>query len=188
MISLVDTKMEGIESKENLSYDDCFVRMYPGLCVFAEKFVGDCAIAEDLVQNVFMTLWECFNDFDSQVVVKAYLYRSVRNSCLNHIKHENVKSRFIKEQFNAADFDQCFFREMIHVETHRILQEALDELPDQCRKIFLLSTNGLKNREIAEDLHLSVNTVKNQKRIAQDKLRSKLDSILPILSFIFWVW
>lgn len=187
MIKAGEKIIEDEHREVNLSYDDLFLCMYPALCTFADKFIQNRSASEDVVQDVFMKLWECFDNFNSEIAVKAFLYRSVRHTCINYIKHEKVKKRYVKDPANDLEIDQIFFSKLIENETHRVINEALNELPEKCKKIFILSLNGLKNREIAEDLDLSINTIKTQKLIAQKKLREKLQTLVKVIMFSMWV-
>lgn len=122
--------------------------------------------------------------FTCESAAKSFLYSSVRNSCLNHLEHNKVKIKHAKytryELLNGSEINNRIIEE----ETHRLIYNAIKELPAQCRKVLLLSINGLKNNEIAEDLKISENTVKTQKKIAYKQLKIKLKDIYPLIGLL----
>lgn len=164
------------------SYNWYFEQLYAGLCFFAEGFVKNKDIGEDLVQDAFVKLWEKFNDFHSPDAVKAFLYRSIRNAAINYLKHIEVEQKHLNTNLQELRSEQFFLHQVIEKETHRLIYSAIDELPERCREILLLSINGNKNQEIAEKLNISPNTVKTQKAIAYKELRLKLQDIYAFLS------
>ena len=171
--------------RKKQEYKNCFDLYYPSLCLFASKIVLDYSIAEDLVQEVFIKLWEKFENFNNEYAIKSFLYTSVKNRCLNHIEHNKVikKHEDIIQQTSSNDFE--INNNIIEEETHRLIYNAINELPNQCKNVLLLSIHGLKNIEIAEELHISVNTVKTQKKLAYKQLKINLKDIYPILGLLF---
>lgn len=170
-----------------LNYNSLFKEMYAGLCLFSERFLVISAEGEDLVQEVFIKFWDKFEEFDSLGAIKAYLYQATRNACLNSIRHEKVKRKYEEEQLYQVESETYFLKQVVEEETNRIIANSIDELPPQCRKILQLSIQGLKNQEIADDLGISVNSVKTQKTIAYKTLRSKLQNVFDIVMHILWV-
>lgn len=173
-----------LENQEILSYNSVFNEMYSGMCLFAERFLIVSADGEDLVQEVFVKLWDKFEDFDALNPIKAYLYQSTRNACLNHIRHEKVKRKYEENQVRQFESESFFLHQVVKEERDRLIAESISKLPPKCQKILLLSLNGLKNSEIADDLGISVNSVKTQKAIAYKNLRVKLQDILNLIMLI----
>ncbi len=174
-----------LENQDTLSYNTLFNEMYAGLCLFAERFLVVSGDGEDLVQDVFVKLWDKFEDFDALNAIKAYLYQSTRNACLNHIRHEKVKRKYEAEQMHQLESESFFFQQVVEEEGLSLLAKSISELPPQCRKILLLSMHDLKNSEIADDLGISINSVKTQKAIAYKSLRLKLQNVFDIVTIIF---
>jgi RNA polymerase sigma-70 factor (family 1) len=159
-----------------------FSEFYKALCSFACKYLNDRDEAEDVVQEVFIELWnqrERFLEFNH---VKSFLYLSVKNKCLNRINHLKVKESFVVECLDDK-ITESFENHLIKAEVVRQIRYELDQLPMQRKKIILLNMQGLKNEEIAEDLEISINTVKLQKKIAYEQLRQKLGDIVFNLFF-----
>ena len=169
---------------EKLSYNHLFDIMYGGLCVFAKRFLDQDIEAEDVVQESFIKLWESFEEFDSLVAIKAYLFRAVRNKCLNVIRHAKVKDNYEADYASKVDTESYFYQQMVEVETQRIIHETLNSLPVKCSRVMRLSMEGLTNNEIAEDLGVSLNTVKTQKKRGYEIMRQKLKTVLDLLLFM----
>ena len=144
--------------------------------------------AEDLVQQAFVKLWESRGRLDIAWSLKAYLYKSVHNACLNRIRSRHVQSKYL--DFNAQQL------EMTHTppddtspELLERFQRALDDLPPQCRLIFELSRfEALKYREIADQLGISIKTVETQMGKALRVMRVQLADYLVTFLGICSCW
>ncbi len=164
---------------------------YRGLSVYAANIVGNLDEAEDIVQEAFSSLWEHDNAFISPTAIKAYLYRSVRNASLDTLKHKSVEESYIRKTMEAYpeikfdDSGETLNKEMVYAK----LFQTIENLPQRQREIFILYMRGKKNREIAEIMGISTDTVKTQKRRAMGILRQKLDdkeySLLVMVLFQF---
>lgn len=140
-------------------------------------YVKEPLVAEDIVQEVFIRFWDNRQKVDISVSVAGYLTRSVVNSAKNYLEHISVRQRYEKE-FLSENPDKA--EEPSEAEDLEQLRERLkifvDSLPEKCREIFLLACiEGLKYREVAERLGVSVNTVKTQVKSAYAKLRSDFE-------------
>jgi RNA polymerase sigma-70 factor (ECF subfamily) len=132
-------------------------------------------LAEEVVQEVFVKLYERARKIRIEASLEAYLYRSVYNESLNHKKHQKVKENYRKFILHRNDQGAPPPDAGSYLELEARLQLALDELPEQCRTIFQLSRfEGLKYREIAERLGLSIKTVENQLSKALKLMRKRL--------------
>jgi len=162
------------------AYEYIFMSFYDPLCLYANKIVHDLDMAEDLVHNSLCNLWIKRNDLTIKTSVKSYLYRSVCNACLNHIKARKTENEFFQEKYYeyiSKDILLSPHKEMeiMTKELGEQISSAIDSLPEKCRIIFELSRiSGLKMREIAEELDISINTVQTQLAIALKKLRNGL--------------
>jgi RNA polymerase sigma-70 factor (family 1) len=176
-----------IKFKEGKSkaFEKIFSAFSPALCAFANSYVHEKQLSEDFVQEVFINLWNYRTKIDDLLSLKSFLYTSVRNKCLNHLKHRKVEHKYQEITIKELESDAFYSDHVIEEETHRLIYNTINELPAGCKEILLLSMNGLTNPEIAEDLHISVNTVKTQKAIAYKYLRIKLKDIFTILGITF---
>lgn len=160
-----DNKM--ITTKE---FEIFFRRLYLPLGMYALRIVDDADVAEDMVQEAFMNTWERLEGGLEISNFKAFMYRSVRNECLSYLSSlkEKVGEEFIPEA-GEEEIDTSFRDARIW--------KAIDELPEKCREIFLMSKrDGYSNEEIADELGISIKTVKNQMTKAFSRLREALSS------------
>ena len=159
------------------AFEQLFKTHFRGLHAYAFTLLRDSHLAEEIVQIVFVKLYERSGRIWIETSLEAYLYRSVYYETLNHRKHEKVRSRH--RSLASRDTEPVTLEEpSTYRELEARLQKALDELPEQCRTIFQLSRfEGLKYREIADRLGLAVKTVENQMGKALRVLREKLNSL-----------
>ncbi len=151
-------------------FDIFFRKMYLPLGMFALRILDDAQSAEDIVEDAFIKAWQLIEEGKEIADFKAYMYRMVRNACISHIRNrkEMVGLEFVPEaDEEAVDTSERDAR----------IWKAIDELPEKCREIFLLSKrDGLSNEEIADQLGISIKTVKNQMTKAFARLRETLSS------------
>lgn len=153
------------------SFREVFGAFYVPLVHYANTFVHNSDDAEDIVQEVFVAVWERTDAMISENSLKSYLYRSVKNRCLNFLRDSSVKKRKLdefQEETEALGLD--IHHEIIREEVYQQLLATFDTLPPQCKKIYQLSLSGMKASEIAAELNLSVETVKTQKKRAKSLL------------------
>lgn len=173
-----------LRKKENKAFKVIFDKFYFPLCLFAHNFVKDSSIIDDLVQESFVRLWQYAENFNHISAVKSFLYLCVKNSCINHIKHRSIEEKnnetifLTQEQLDPDNPD--YFEDELYAR----LYEVIHDLPNQSRRIILLSLAGKSNIEIADSLNISLNTVKTLKRRSYLTLRDQLGSIRWILIFI----
>ncbi len=163
-----------IKKGNHQAFEYLFKGYFPRLLGYALRFIPDEEQARDLVQECFATLWE------KRVLIVpgslcSLLFTMVRNSCLNHLKHQQVvKKQQLTYLENQQGEEQLFYADMMqHTDCQLLLHElqeqidrVVESLPERCREVFLLSRQeGLKNREIAEKLNISTTAV--EKHIAK---------------------
>lgn len=161
-----------------------FETFYKPLHIFAVKYVKDSELAEDLVQEVFVKLWEKRETLVDALTVKAFLYMSVKNKALNHFRHQKVIDAHQKEMLMDKSSELFFKNHLIEEETYRMLLQAVEALPEQTRKVCVLSMNGAQNAQIADELDLSTSTVKYHKNQALSILKKRLEKQLFLLSLL----
>lgn len=162
-----------------------FRTYYASLCRYAQSFVRDSDEAEEIVQTSFIHIWEKRTSLNIDTSLKAYLFRAVRNGCLNHIKFRKVRMEHAANQIKTGEPTHEGVSDGVTANEleHRILA-AMKELPEQCRLVFQLSRfEELRYQEIADQLHLSVKTVENQMGKALKIMRRELKDYLPTLIF-----
>ena len=152
-----------------------FRAYYPRLCYFAFTMLNNKEVAEDMVQDVFLRLQGRLNDFFAENALKSFLYLSVKNACLNQLKHRAVKEKHAEIVHLSTSEDPVALNNLIRAEVYGEVHLALMGLPDGCKRVITLSFfEGMKNEEIARALDLSINTVKTQKKRALQLLRLKM--------------
>jgi len=165
--------------------------IYVGLCIYALRFTRDKANAEEMVQTAFLKIWENRKTIEIKESITAYLFRAVRNNCLNFLKHgqmvnrhnENLARHFAALEENLMLSQETGYSIVIAKELEAKISEAVENLPGQCREIFRMSRyEGLKHHEIAEIKGVTLNTVQKQISIALDKIKASLTSYGPEIS------
>ena len=153
------------------------------MSALSAKFINDYNDAEDITQEIFIELWNQRAKFESFDQIKAFLYLSIKNKCLNFKKHLAVKEKYENSVFE--DNQNIFEEHFLEVEVVQNIYNAINGLSEQCKQVILLSMQGLKNDEISEDMKISINTVKMHKKIAYQKLREKLKTYPYIFILLF---
>ncbi len=157
---------------EPSAFREIFETYHTRLCFFASKFVPFGIAAEDVVQEIFLKLWEKKDEFHSIESVKAFLYISVKNHCLNLCKHDKVVKNFSGVASREEADEEKILNSILEAEVFEKVYKALETLPAGCRNVLHLSYfEGMKNKEVAEYLHVTINTVKTQKKRGLSLLR-----------------
>lgn len=171
------------QTYNDLAFEQLFKTHYNALHAYANMLLKDIDAAEEVVQAMFLKLWEKRQLLEVQTSVKAYLYKCVYNDSLNLLKHEKVKSKYQDFTMHTMNTHADAASSKVELtELRQKLNVALNELPEQCRTIFQLSRfEELKYREIAEQLSISVKTVESQMSKALKILRVKLVDFLVLL-------
>ena len=177
----------GLEKRNPELFNELFKQYSKPLFYYAAKFVEDEA-ARDIVQDVFEKLW-----FDQKITVKqslnSLLFTMVRNSCLQNLEKQKVRNKYLESNKLKLQEDELQFymnerTSLIEQELENKLHEVLDNLPERCKQIFLMSRfEHKKNREIAEELDISVKAVEKQISKALISIRFEMKDYLPLLMF-----
>ncbi len=169
------------EGKET-AFEMIFKTYYQPLCNYAYSFLTDKDEAEEVVQASFISVWEKRSEISIQTSFKSYLYRMVRNACLNVIKHEKVKQQHATyEMAGGEPMHESVAQNVVATELEQKIYTAMQALPEQCRLVFQLSRfEELKYQEIADQLSISVKTVENQMGKALKMMRVQLKDYLPL--------
>lgn len=189
-INLFKSLAEGDEK----AFGKLYMLYFPRLYSFALKIVQDSALAKDVVQNVFISLWESRNTFRYEHP-ESFLYKMVRNASLNYIRHVKVvdnlkikaKAQFLGEELFHIDMVGNQPYVLIEKELQEKVAEVMDNLPEKCKAVFLLSRiDGLKNHEVAVQLGISIKMVEKHISKALSIFREKFadDLIMPLILLI----
>lgn len=171
-----------MKMREEEFFHKLFMDYYPSLHSFALHYVGDEGMAEDVVQDVFVKLWETRGTWKEVDNFSAYVYQMVRYRCFNHLRAEKIRKEATRSFTEEVDLTEI--NHYISEETFRLVYNSINELPPACRSVFTLALEGHKAKDIAEQLGIAVETVKKQKQIARKILKEKLGE-LYFLVFLF---
>lgn len=161
-------------------FDSLFRKYHQRLLLYSMKFVDSESDALDIIQNIFLAVWENKKYLQSEEFVQAYLFSAVKNSCLNYLKHQKVVRRFEHDaalqlkEMEAVHY-QSGEKSLIEQENLSQINEAIDSLTDIYREVIFLSRfEGLKNQEIADRLNVPVRTVETRIFRALSNLKEKM--------------
>lgn len=187
-----------IEDINSTSFSDLYQNYFPKLIRFAREYVVSEEDAENIVQDTFLFLWENQERFQSVRNLNAFLYTLIKNRCIDFLRvkvseakrNEKVQDRFEREfQLKLDSLSYIDVDHLSEEDVEKLIDEALNSLPEKCRQIFMLSRiDGLKYKEIAERLGVSVNTIENQISIALRKLRVRLKIYMPLVVYFLWTY
>lgn len=182
---LIEDFIKGAPKAFKEIYDVYFNRMF----VFAVKLIEAKDESEDIVLNSFTKLFQMHQRFESLPNIVAFLYVTVRNTCLNHLRHTQlVESK--KKEWAKTHLETDTWLEINQVEGEMLkaIYKAVEELPKGSRSVIKLYLEGLSTLEIADRLHISVPTVRSQKRHAIQLLKAALRSRRLIILFFFLLY
>lgn len=183
-MSKSEKQLPSISHEEKFEF--LFREYFASLCLFANHYLFDPELAKDAVHDVFISLWELPVQLDRLTNEKAYLYTIVRNRCLDIRRKQNIRRKYTtSNKWAKKENDDYLETEIIREETYRLLERAIEQLPERSREILRLKLAGLKNQDIAEKLNLSVNTVNTLKRNSYKLIRNILQGKLLILWILF---
>lgn len=174
--------VERICNNDKEAFEKLFRKYYSGLQRFLWGYVKNQQVAEDLVQEVFVRVWENRHSLNPDKKIKTYLYKIGRNLAIDHTRHRKIIREWEEEKKALHSFlpgdktiDDKLHKKFILKE----VKKAIEELPERRRLVFILSRyDGMSYKEIAEKLDISVNTVDTQICRALQALRDKFSSFL----------
>lgn len=167
-------------------YKKTFMIYHKPLCLFALKLVEREEEAEDIVHNVFLSIWEKQFVFNDEIHLKAFLFRAVYNQAITYVNHINFVNHSLENGKVSEVDENNYLKKRIESEIFLEVMQALKQLPTQCGEVFKLSyIDGLKVSEVAERLRISENTVKTQRLKARKLLQEALKDVFPLWWLIF---
>lgn len=187
---------EALTDRADIKFEDIYLSYFSKMKHFAQEYVVLEEDAENIVQDVFTELWEKREMLNMPINLIAYLFTTIKNKCLNHLRHKtivNETANLIQEEYfitlrmnlNSLEaFDQNLFSEQ---DIEQIITKALNTLSPKCKEIFIMSKlQGKKQKQIAAELNISINTVETQIGIAYKKLRVELKNYMPLFLFLLY--
>jgi RNA polymerase sigma-70 factor (ECF subfamily) len=169
--------LEHLKSSNQGVFEMVFKYYYSGLVVYSDQIIKNTIVSEDIVQTVFMKLWETRKSLEIRSF-RSYLIQCVKNRCIDHIRSQELKNKY---KIRNVDYPLVELPEEMWTKTEldELIHQVIDKLSPRCREIFLLSrVENLKIAEIAEKLQLSGRTVETQISKALKILRLELADYL----------
>lgn len=186
--------VQKIISGDELSFERVYRYFYPRLIYFAKQYILDNEISRNIVQDVFTELWDKRDTLHKDTNLNAWLFTVTKNKSLKNIRHlksqqnyiSQMKARQLEVNFNSlSEFDTIDF---LFEELQTKINAAFEKLAPACRKIFEMSRfEDKKNREIAEELNLSIKTVEAQISKALKSFKADLREYLPLVYILFYL-
>lgn len=162
------------------AFETVFRHLAPSLRVFVTRYVDSREVAEDLIQDLFLSIWRQREALELRATLTTYLYTAARNRALNYLKHERVVTRWQRDVPVSAESRPGIDEDVLEIELALAIQEAIGRLPTRARLMFLMSRQQrMTYVQIAQELGLSVKTVETQMGRALRALRLHLRGFLP---------
>jgi len=177
-----DTNIWNVDAKE---FEVVFKSHYVKLTLYANRFLNDIDISKEIASDSLTFLWEKRGTLSFTSSVTAYLYKMVQNKCMNHIKHQRIENEYVNYMIRNKLLDEIPEHDTNPYHEKELaeqIRQAIDTLPEKCKLVFEMSRfEYLKNKEIAERLNISQNTVERHITIALEKLRKSLGYTISIV-------
>ena len=151
---------------------------FSSIVMFADKYLNDMEAAADVAQECFIQLWRGDMTFETEDKVRGFLYTMARNLALNKLKHDSIVSQYVKR--GMLESEEYLRDNVIEEEVYSIVYKAIDELAPQSKKVILLSLQELSNGEIAEQLGISINSVRTLYQLT-------LMGVIPNVKIVFFL-
>jgi RNA polymerase sigma-70 factor (ECF subfamily) len=175
-------------------FNELFNEYYQRIVRFAMSYVRDLDVAEDFASEAFAAFWENRTTLSEETNSKAYILTIVKNKCMNHLKHEQIRLKAEREINNHSEWvlttnlntlEACDPNFIFSDEIQHILNETLEKMPQKTRQIFILNRfNGLSYHEIAQKMDVSQKTIEFHISKALRTLRFELKDFIYLLLFI----
>jgi len=187
-----DELFDQVKNDDQHAFELLFSIYFARLKDFAKHVVKDDAISQDIIQDVFVKVWENKAKIES-LHLEAFLFRLVRNRCIDYIKHLKVVNNRMHEIEISSKYEELYRIDFIGNEPYVLIEQELKNkientikgLPDRCREVFILSRmEGLKNKEIAEKLDINIKNVERHLNRALQFFRKNFTEELPIMLIV----
>lgn len=172
----IDHILAGVNNKERAAWEKLYADYYAALCTYANGIIKDDDTAQDVVQETLIKIWKSDKKFGDIKELTYYLYKAVYNNSLFYLRGKNNRGNTLQPE--EVDIPDEQLADTVQEELLRQLYLGIEDLPEERKKIMLLSVKGLSGNEIADKLGITLNTVKTQKNRSFKYLREKLKNSL----------
>ncbi|MEZ5199567.1 MAG: RNA polymerase sigma-70 factor [Bacteroidales bacterium] len=185
--------LERLRNDDEAAFKVIFNNFYPKLYFFVLEFIPYKDIAENIVQDTLVTLWNKRHELKNDSNLTSYLFTVAKNNALKKLRDKKYSQKLFSNTIDVGELDLnvetlstmdtsvCAFMDI-----EQIIQETLVNLPPQCRKVFELSRfQEMKNREIAEELNISIKTVEGHISKSIKIFKVALKDYLPLVAYLF---
>lgn len=170
--------LEGVNHKKPGAWKNFYKYYYAALCSYAEHIMENRSAAEDVVQECFISIWKSAVVFDELKALRTYLFRSVYHNALKYLRDKQVDDHRLQDWLQVqSEKSEDYFYQAVEEEIIRKIRLAIADLPLQQRKVLEMSMEGMTVQEIADQLNMSVNTVKTHKKRAYVYLKEHLQDL-----------
>jgi len=185
---IADHLFDQIRKGDQKALEKLFAIYFPRLNDFAHKVIKDDGVSQDIVQEVFVKVWEIKDRIES-INIEAYLFRLVRNRCIDYIKYVRINNTKLQEFEISSKYEELYRIDFVGDEPYLLIEKELklkidaivEQLPDRCREVFLLSRiEGMKNREIAEKFNINIKNVERHLSRALLSFRKGFSDEIPL--------
>lgn len=188
-IDLDDFFLLRFRSGDEQAFEKIFKSNHDQIVGFCNQFISDLDKSKSLSQEVFLNLWLNREKIETINGIKSFLYTLAKSSCLNYLRHQKVISKYEdkhlqekEEELNREVLESFDFNSLEFSELEELIQKAINDLPEKCRRVFLMSrVEGKMNKEISEELNISVKAVEANMTRALKTLKLRLSEYLPAM-------
>ena len=174
---------------DELAFEKIFKANYNRITGFCNQFIYDIDVAKSIAQEVFLNLWLNRQKIETVNGIRAFLYTYAKSGCLNYIRHRKIVSKYEdkylqgkEDDLNREILESFDFNSLEFTELETLIQKAINDLPEKCRQVFVMSRfDGKMNKEIACELNISVKAVEANMTRALKALRISLADYLPVV-------
>lgn len=147
--------------------ESLFTTFYPTLSAFCSKYIKDKDAARDIIQDIFLTVWENRSKIDFSTPLHSYLLKLAHNHCVNYMEHQKVKNKYLQStSLKLLEMEMGYddlFDKLAAEAIREQIEKIVEQLPDQCSDIFRKSRyEGMTHQEIANEMNISIRTVETQ--------------------------
>lgn len=185
-----------IQEKQPVDFEQIYIAYFSKMKHFAKEYVLSDEDAENIVQDVFGELWERKEILELPINIIAYLFTAIKNRCVDFLRRKilikDIEDK-LEEEYRLTLQAKYYSLEYLDLDIleeesiEQILSKAIDALPEKCREIFIKNKiEGKKQKEIAAELNISINTVETQMGIAYKKLKTELKDYFPLFLFLLY--